>query len=242
MKLSFVVPVFNEEKRIQKTVREITLFRSNLPSESEWIFVDDGSTDRTEVLAHEALGGMPRRWMKLPTNQGKGRAVQTGILAATGDYIFFTDADLSTPLAEYELLLNSLRQGYDVAVGSRAIRDSRVMVHQNWLRESMGKIFNRIARLLTFRGVRDSQCGFKAFRREAARTLFGLQKTKGFSFDAEILYLAQKLNYRIVEVGVAWTNSKNSKVRIIEDSFLMLADLFRIRWFHRNLKQGGRAG
>jgi len=236
MKVSFIVPLFNEKKRIVKAVREISDFRRFFPYENEWLFVDDGSTDGTEALARQELGAMPYRWVRLESNQGKGRAVQRGMFEAEGDFLLFTDADLSTPLAESEKLLRTLKDGYDIAIGSRGLKESQVLVHQNWFRETMGKTFNGFARLLTFKEIHDSQCGFKAFRREAAKELFGLQKLSGFSFDAEILYLAQNLGYRIAEIPVTWVNSPDSRVRIVRDSLSMLRDLFRIRRLHRNLK------
>lgn len=234
MKLSFIVPLYNEKKRIVKTVREIAAFQRSLPWESEWIFVDDGSTDGTEALARQELGSLPYRWIRLESNQGKGRAVQKGMLEAKGDFLFFTDADLSVPLPEFEKLSRALEDGYDIAIGSRGLKGSRVLVHQNWFRETMGKTFNRFARLFVFEKIQDSQCGFKAFKKEVAKKLFGLQKISGFSFDAEILYLAQQLEVRIAEVPVTWINSKDSRVRIIQDSFKMLVDLMRIRWLHRD--------
>lgn len=238
MKVSFIIPLYNEERRIEKTIREITAFRSRLPYENEWIFVDDGSRDATEPLTRSLLGAMTYRWIKLEKNQGKGRAVQKGMLAAGGDYLFFVDADLSTPLPEFEKLLRALKEGYEVAIGSRGLPESRVLIHQSWIRETMGKMFNRIGRLLAFGPIGDSQCGFKGFRREAARKLFPLQKISRFSFDAEIIYLAQRLHFRIREVPVTWVNSRESRVRIIQDSLQMLIDLLRIRWLHRNLGAG----
>lgn len=234
MRLSFVIPLYNEEKRIEKTIREIVAFREKLPYSSEWIFVDDGSTDATEQLGRQALGNSDYRWIRFERNLGKGRAVQRGILEAEGDVIFFTDADLSTPLAEFELLLKALQEGYDMAIGSRSIPGSRVLVHQSWLREGMGKTFNLMARALTFKQIRDSQCGFKAFHREIAHRLFPLQKIAGFSFDAEMIYLAQRAGLKVAEIPVTWLNSKASKVRMVRDSLSMLVDLFRIRWLHRN--------
>lgn len=233
MRISFVIPMYNEEKRIQKSVREIRAFRQSFPCESEWIFVDDGSTDATEKVAREELGEMPHQWIRLEKNQGKGRAVQRGMLEATGDFIFFTDADLSVLLSEYERLLQALQNGYDVALGSRG-PGAHVVVRQSLLRESMGKIFNRIARLFSFKGIRDSQCGFKGFRRDVARELFHEQKIKGFAFDAEIVYLAQKKGYRVAEIPVTWRNSPQSRVRIFRDSLQMLFDVMRIRWLHRS--------
>jgi dolichyl-phosphate beta-glucosyltransferase len=236
MILSFIVPLYNEEARIRGAVRKIFEFQKKLPAGSEWIFVDDGSTDDTEVIARQELGAMPYRWVKFDSNQGKGAAVRAGILEAKGDFIFFTDADLSTPLDEYEKLLKAMKNSSDLAIGSRALPDSRILLRQSWVRETMGKIFNRIATLLTFKGISDSQCGFKGFRREAAKKLFGLQKIKRFSFDAEIVYLAQRLGLRVAEVPVTWINSPESRVRKIQDSLNMLFDLFRIRWLHRDLE------
>ena len=235
--MSFIIPVYNEERRIAKTIREIAAFESKYQDAYEWIFVDDGSNDETGRLAQKEVGTMKVRWIRLEHNEGKGRAVQKGMLEAKGDFLFFVDADLSTPLSEYESLLCALKDGYDVAIGSRGLSGSQVLVHQNWIRETMGKIFNRIARLLTFKGIYDSQCGFKGFRREAAQRLFNLQRVRGFSFDAEIIYLAQKLGYRIRELPVTWVNSKDSKVNIVKDSIRMFVDLFRIRWYHRNLRK-----
>ena len=234
MRLSFVVPLYNEEKRIRKSIQEIEGFQARLPFESEWIFVDDGSGDQTKNIAGPLLEKIPHRWIRLEVNQGKGRAVQRGMLEAQGDVVFFMDADLSTPLAEYEKLLKPLKNGYEIAIGSRG-PGAQIVVHQNPLRETMGKIFNRIARGLTFKGIHDSQCGFKAFRREVVNLLFSKQKISGFSFDAEILYLAQKKGFRIAEVPITWVNSKESRVRILRDSLEMFVDLFRIRWLHRDL-------
>ncbi len=236
MILSFVIPLYNEAPRIRNSAREIVSFRKSLPYPSEWIFVDDGSTDDTELIARQELGAMPYRWIKLGTNQGKGRAVQAGVLETQGDFVFFADADLSTPLAEYESLLKAMQNGSDLAIGSRGLPDSKVLVHQNWVREMMGKGFNRIATLFTFKGIRDSQCGFKGFRKEAAKRLFSLQKITRFSFDAELIFLAQRLGLRISEIPVTWVNSEQSKVRMIQDSFNMLVDLIRIRWLHRDLR------
>ena len=233
--ISFVIPLYNEEERIAKTVHEIKIFQKNFPGDYEWIFVDDGSTDETEQRARQELRGMEYRWLQLNSNQGKGKAVQKGMLEARGDFIFFTDTDLSTPLSEHQGFLQVLKDGYDLAIGSRGLADSRVLVHQNWLRETMGKIFNRIARLLTFKRVKDSQCGFKGFRKEAAHGLFQKQRVAGFSFDAEIIYLAQKMGYRIAELPVTWVNSKASKVHIVRDSIRMFLDLFQIRWYHRKI-------
>lgn len=236
MNLSIVIPAYNEEFRIARTLQEIRRFLAGKGWQAELVLVDDGSTDRTaETAQHEMMtqaSDFSCRILRHETNRGKGASVRTGMLAAEGEFMLFTDADLSTPIGELEKLVGALEEGYDVAVGSRALPESRVEVHQNFPREMMGKIFNRIARALTFRRIRDSQCGFKLFRKEAARRLFGRQKIDGFAFDAEIIFLAQKLGYRIKEIPVVWRNSRASKVHIVWDPLKMLRDLILIRLSH----------
>ena len=231
--LSVVIPSFNEEKRLGPSLDKILSYLRGQSYSWEIIVVDDGSGDRTAKLAEEKLALTPHRVLKNIYNEGKGEAVRRGMLEARGEYVLFSDADLSTPIEEAEGLLDPLKNGCDVAIGSRALRQSRVVIHQNLIRESMGKIFNRIARFVSFKQIRDSQCGFKCFRREAAHDLFQAQKLKGFSFDAEILYLAQKRGYRIAEVPVTWRNSPHSRVHILKDSLRMFLDVSRIRWIHR---------
>lgn len=229
---SVVIPAYNEEKRIGSTLERIVAYFNRTQSTFEIIVVDDGSGDGTTRVVTQSLRGIPYRLIENGANRGKGYSVRQGVLAATGETILFTDADLSTPIEELEKLTRALAQAHDIAIGSRAVRDSEVRIHQNFLRESMGKTFNWIARALSFSGLQDSQCGFKAFRRDVAKSVFGRQKLNGFCFDAEILFLAQRMGYRIKEVGVRWENSPQSKVRIVRDSLAMLIDLFRIRLLH----------
>ncbi|GEM_PF-169033 len=230
--LSVIIPSFNEEDRLGPTLEKITAFLSKKKYPSEIIVVDDGSRDGTARLAEEKLNSFPHRVLSQAKNRGKGEAVKRGMLDARGKFLLFTDADLSTPIEEVERLIRCLEDGYDIAIGSRGLRESRVEVRQNFVRESMGKIFNRIARLFTFKKIKDSQCGFKCFGKKAAKELFSLQKTKGFSFDAEIIYLAQKKDYKIAEIPVLWRNSPNSRVHMLKDSLRMLGDLLVIRWLH----------
>lgn len=230
--LSVVVPAFNEEKRLPQSLDLVLDFLKKQPYDSEVIVSDDGSTDRTVGIAREKLAGFPHQVLVAPQNRGKGSAVRRGMLAATGDYILFTDADLSTPIVEVTRFLASLEKDQDLVIASRDLPDSRVEIHQNLFRETMGKVFNRIACLFAFRGIRDSQCGFKCFRKEAARRLFGLQKLDGFSFDVEILFLAQKHGYRILELPVIWRNSAQSRVQVLRDPLLMFWDVLRIRSLH----------
>lgn len=230
--LSVVIPAYNEEKRLPQSLAAVVAFLQSQPYTSEIVLSDDGSQDRTISLAEEFLRDFPHQILKVPQNRGKGHAVRQGMLAATGDYVLFTDADLSTPIEEVTGFLERLEKDQDVVIGSRALPDSRVEIHQNFLRESMGKIFNFIAQRWTFKGVHDSQCGFKCFRREAARKLFSLQKLDGFSFDVEIVFLAQKLGFRLLELPVTWRNSTQSRVQVLRDPLVMFWDVLRIRRLH----------
>lgn len=230
--LSVVVPAYNEEKRLPQTLNEVLAFLKCQSYESEIVLSDDGSLDRTVTLAREILEGFPHQILTTPRNRGKGYAVRQGMLAANGRYILFTDADLSTPIEEVSRFLTCLEKDQDVVIGSRALPGSRVEIHQNFLREAMGKIFNRIARIFTFKGIYDSQCGFKCFRRDAARRLFSEQKLDGFSFDVEIVYLAQKAGLRILEIPVTWRNSAQSRVEVLRDPLRMFWDVLKIRKLH----------
>jgi dolichyl-phosphate beta-glucosyltransferase len=235
MKLSIVIPAYNEEKRIGSTLRAVREFAAARGLDCEIIVVDDGSTDRTaDVVGQEFIprAGVAYRFLPNEKNRGKGYSVRRGMLESRGQFSLFSDADLSTPIEELDKLMAALSDGSDVAIGSRALAGSDVQVHQNFLRELMGRVFNRLARMLTFKNIHDSQCGFKLFARKAARNLFRLARIDGFSFDAEIIYLAQKMGYRVKEVPVVWRNSPASRVGILRDPMLMIWDLFRIWLIH----------
>jgi dolichyl-phosphate beta-glucosyltransferase len=230
--LSVVIPAYNEEKRLPQSLAAVMDFLRKQPYASEVIVSDDGSQDRTVALAREWLKDFPHQVLTTPQNRGKGHAVRQGMLAATGDYVLFTDADLSTPIEEVAKFLARLEKDQDVVIGSRALPASQVEIHQNFLREAMGKVFNFIAQVWAFKGIHDSQCGFKCFRREAARKLFSLQKLDGFSFDVEIVYLTQKLGLRLLELPVIWRNSVQSRVQVLRDPLMMFWDVLRIRSLH----------
>ena len=230
--LSVVIPTFNEEKRLPQTLETVLAFLKKQSYGSEVIVSDDGSQDRTVAIAKELLKGSAHQVLVAPQNRGKGYAVRQGMLAATGFYVLFTDADLSTPIEEVTRFLALLEKDQDVVIGSRALPDSQVEIHQDLLRETMGKVFNLLAQLFAFKGIHDSQCGFKCFRREVARKLFGLQKLDGFSFDVEIVYLAQKLGFRLLELPVIWRNSAQSRVQVLRDPLMMFWDVLRIRSLH----------
>lgn len=230
--LSVIIPAYNEEKRLPGTLRAIVSFLRQQSYVSEILVSDDGSTDRTAELALEQLRDFPHRVLRAQRNRGKGHAVRQGMMAADGGYLFFSDADLSTPIEELSRFLAHLEKDQDLVIGSRALPDSRVEVHQNRVRKTMGQVYNRIARRVAFQGIRDSQCGFKGFRRDVARHLFSRQKINGFSFDAEIIYLAQKEKYRLLELPVTWRNSPYSSVRFVTHHVSMLWDVLRIRQLH----------
>ncbi len=168
--------------------------------------------------------------LQLPDNRGKGEAVKAGMLHARGTVRMFSDADLSTPITELPKLLNCLESGCDICIGSRALQPELVRKHQPWYRETMGKIFNLIVQLLILRGIKDTQCGFKAFRSEVAEAVFPHLKTSGFAFDVEILFLARSLGYKVCEIPVLWYNDERSKVHPIRDAAKMLIEIVKIRF------------
>ncbi len=234
--LSIVIPAYNEAGRLTESLGSVLDFLKKYPHPCEVIVVDDGSADATAEVAARKLASVDHKVLKNSCNSGKGFSVKRGMLEARGEYVLFSDADLSTPIEEAEGFVSQLQRGYDVVIGSRALAQSNVEVHQNFLREIMGKVFNRIARAMSFKGINDSQCGFKAFTRRAAQDLFARQKLHGFSFDAEIMYLAQKLGYKILEEPVTWRNSPNSRVKIFSDPIKMFMDIAKIRGLHRDLR------
>lgn len=232
--LSIVIPAYNEEARIGKSLNLIKDYMKNYMKKTavkyEIIVVDDGSKDKTVRLA-KAKGV---KVLMNVTNMGKGYSVKRGMLAANGNFVLFSDADLSTPIDELGGFLK-LTEEYDIVIGSRAVSGANVIVHQPFYREFIGKTFNVLVQIMAARGIKDTQCGFKLFSRECAQKIFPLQKMNGFSFDVETLFIAQKKGFRIKEQPVKWVNSKGSKVNPFIDAFRMLMDLFRIRinWLMR---------
>lgn len=229
--LSIVIPAYNEEKRIVKTLNRIVEYMDN--KDYEILVVNDGSKDKTVEVVEEVKEAVNNkvRIINNPGNKGKGYSVKNGMLYAKGDLLLFSDADLSTPIEELEKLLPFVEWRYGVVIGSRALKESDVKVHQPFYRELMGKFFNKIVRLLAVKGIRDTQCGFKLFTREAADKVFKLQKLDGFSFDVEILYLAKKLGFKIKEVPIIWVNDEETKVSSIKDSAKMFLDVLKIKFW-----------
>lgn len=238
--LSIVIPAYNEESRTGKTIEAICRYLSQRAYAAEIIVVDDGSTDKTAEKAREALRGRPDSLiLTRRENFGKGYSVREGILRTRGAAVLFTDADLSTPIEELEKFWPWLEQGYDIVIGSRALPESDIRARQSRLRETMGKMFNLFVRLLVLRGVKDTQCGFKLFRRGAALAVFDGLQTKGFSFDVEALAEARRLGFRVRQVPIVWRNAPHSKVKIIGSSLRMFLDLWRIRRLIRKRKRPG---
>lgn len=213
MKLSIIIPAYNEEKRLGKTLEEVRTFLKN--HDSEIIVVDDGSTDGTSAFS----------LISYPVNMGKGYAIKKGVEAAAGDLILFMDADNATPIGELEKLL---KVDADIVIGSRYLPESAIEKKQPLFRVLIGRLGNLIIRLLVVKNVKDTQCGFKLFKKNVAKELFSELQTDRFGFDIEILGRAQKKGYRIVEVPVTWLHNDNSRVRPIRDAFKTLADLIKI--------------
>lgn len=229
--LSIVIPAFNEEERIGESLASIKRYLSSLDVGYEIIVVDDGSTDATVRMVEGTAVGDPRlRVLRNPTNRGKGYSVKRGVLEAMGDVVLFSDADLSTPIEELERFLPHFERGADVVIASRRHPDSRITSRQPWYREVLlGGTLRFLAQQFLLPGIRDSQCGFKCFRREAAARIFSSQRMEGFSFDIEVLFLAIKFGYAITEVGVQWKNDPRTRVNPWKDPLRMLADMVRIK-------------
>jgi len=225
--ISVVIPAYNEERAIATAIRRVADYFSRLGKSFEIIVVDDGSSDRTSSLVREEMKNYPMlRLLRNDTNGGKGLAVKRGALAADGEWILFLDADLSTQPEEFEKLEPAMRD-HDVIIGSRALPDSQITRHQTFLREFGGRFFNKIVQWYMGIPFHDTQCGFKCFNRRT-RVLFEKQTLHGWAFDVELLFLAQKMGFRIAEVPIVWTNDPTSTVRS-KDVMRVLRDLRRIK-------------
>lgn len=227
--ISIVIPAYNEAHRLPATLDRIERYLQQAGTPAEVIVSDDGSRDDTaDVVRRHAARWPQLRLVMAERNGGKGAAVRLGMADARGRFRIFSDADLSVPIDDMEKLLRPLRSGAGVAIASRALRASEVQVHQPWYRETMGKIFNKLVRIFVLGGVKDTQCGFKAFSAEVAERVFPALQTRGFGFDVEVLYRAQHAGYTIVEVPTRWINSPQSRVHPVRDSLAMFLELMAI--------------
>lgn len=226
--LSVVIPCFNEEERLGATLERIVGYLDQRRKAYEILVVDDGSRDATVSVA-KGVANDRVRVLEHGQNRGKGAAVRTGVLASKGEWVLFTDADLSTPIEDLERLERRVGDA-EIVLGSRAVADSEIVLHQPLYRELMGKTFNLIIRSIGLVGLRDTQCGFKLFRGSVARQLFERSRVDHFAFDVEVVWLAQKAGHRVVEEGVTWEDSPNSRVSPIGDSWRMLVDVLALRF------------
>ena len=228
--MSIILPAYNEEKRLGPTLARIVEYLDGKDWSAEIIVVDDGSRDGTVKLVEEWMKKDSRiRLVRNPENKGKGFSVRNGMLRARGKYRLFSDSDLSTPIEELDKLLSHIGGGVDVAIGSSSIEGSDVQVSQPFYRVFMGKTFNFLVRLLFQTKMRDTQCGFKLFTKEAVESVFPKAQVNRFGFDVEVLCLAENMGYKVKEVPVVWINSEETKVSAVKDSLDMFLDLIRIR-------------
>ena len=226
--LSVVIPAFNEEKRIGATLEAVLAYLGEQAYASEVLVVDDGSVDATAALAERAAGPDKRVKIERLSHAGKGWAVKHGMLAARGDYRFMCDADLAMPIQQLGAFVRHMVEGYDIVIGSRQKAGAR-RFGEPLGRHVMGRVFNWCVRMLAVRGFEDTQCGFKCFRGSVAEELFRLQRTKGFAFDVEILYMAARKGLKVIEVPIDWHHQESSKVRPYVDSLMMLRDTMLVR-------------
>lgn len=225
---SVIIPAWNEESRMPASLERIVAFVEQQPHTIEVIVVDDGSEDNTAAIVETFA--REHDFLRLIRNPhgGKGAAVKAGVAQAQGQYLVISDTDLSVPIDELVKFLPPVLDGYDVAIASREAKGAR-RIGEPYYRHLMGRVYNLLVRLVAVPGIQDTQCGFKAFRREVARQVFGRQTIEGWGFDVEVLFIAQRLGYRIVEVPVTWYYGRESKIRPLQDTLGMVRDLWQVR-------------
>jgi glycosyltransferase involved in cell wall biosynthesis len=226
--LSIVIPAHNEENRLPATLEAIGDFIKLQPYQVEVVVVENGSRDQTLAFCRNFARNVT--WLRVfhEDQRGKGLAVRRGMLEAKGDFRFICDADLSMPITEVNRFLPPQLLHFDVAIGSRESTGAK-RYNEPFYRHLSGRVFNTLVRLLALPGLQDTQCGFKCFSAEVAEKVFRLQTLGGWSFDVEVLYIARKLGYQIIEVGIPWYFNAESQVRLIDDSLRMTIDLLQIR-------------
>jgi glycosyltransferase involved in cell wall biosynthesis len=226
--LSIIIPAHNEERRLPRTLEQVFAFVQNQDTLTEVLVVENGSTDRTLAIARDFAARHPQLQVLHAEGRGKGLAVRQGMLAAAGEYRFMCDADLSMPIEEIARFLPPALVGVDVAIGSREVQGAR-RYDEPAHRHLGGRFINLLIRGLILPALHDTQCGFKCFRAAVARDLFSHQTLQGWSFDIELLFIARRRGYRVVEIPVDWYYRSESKVSALRDALRMISDIFRIR-------------
>jgi len=229
IELSVVIPCFNEEKNIERAVTLTGSYLTRKNIKGEIVLVDDGSEDATLEIAEKLAKSMshPAKVIKLGKNFGKGAAVRKGVLASSGNFVLFTDADFSTDISELDSFLPICGKSTDIVIASRSLPGSVLDPPQSFLRRAIGTLCRCLVSALAVKGYRDTQCGFKLFSRKSAREIFSRLKTDGFAFDVEALVLAEKLGFSVKEMPVRWKNSSDSRVNPVKDSFMFFLQLLR---------------
>jgi glycosyltransferase involved in cell wall biosynthesis len=228
---SFVIPVYNESARVLKTLNSVVGCIRARGWNAEVLVVNDGSTDSTADVVRTFAETAPEvRLLENPGNRGKGYSVRSGMLQARGNVALFTDADLSAPIEEAERLFAAIQQGADIAIGSRWLEKDRQTQRQPLYRQFFGRCFNAVTRTIMRLPYADTQCGFKAFTRQAAQTVFQLQTIERWGFDPEILFIAIKRDFWIIEVPVTWAHDERSRMSYLKDGIKMLQEITIVRW------------
>jgi dolichyl-phosphate beta-glucosyltransferase len=228
---SIIIPAYNERARLGATLDRVLNFMAAQQWDAEVIVVNDGSRDQTPDLVRSYARTYPAlRLLENPGNRGKGYSVRNGMLNATGEILLFTDADLSAPIEEAPKLFAAIHSGADVAIGSRWLRPELQAHRQSLLRQVYGRIFNLSLKLVLGLNFKDTQCGFKAFTRQAAQAIFPRQRIERWGFDPELLYLARKLGFKVKEIPVVWSHSEGTRISPLRDGIRMFGEVLKIRW------------
>jgi dolichyl-phosphate beta-glucosyltransferase len=229
-RLAVIVPAYNEESRLPKTLQRLHEYLSAQPYSWSVVVVSDGSADSTVNVVTTFAREHPHfAVIDSQPNRGKGFAVRRGMLDVDAEYLLLSDADLAAPIEEIEKLWPSMHEEKAVAIGSRPLKDSKLEIRQPWYREFAGRSFNKAVQLLAIRGIQDTQCGFKLFTKSAAQDIFSRCEMDGFSYDFEALMIARDLNIPIYEIPIRWAHQEGSKVSLVRDGTRMLLDLVRLR-------------
>jgi len=229
MEISIVIPAYNEEKRLEPSLQKITEYLQKNFTAYEVLVIDDGSTDATGEIARK-YQDKGVKLIQNPKNMGKGFSVKLGVINAKYDPILFTDSDLATPIEETKKFLDAINEGYDVVIASRNLQDSQITVQQPKSRRILGNAFPVLVKTTVLPGFTDTQCGFKMFRKAAARKIFPRQTLQRFAFDVEILFIAKELDYKIKELPVTWIDQAGSTLSPLKDSIRMLNEVLKIKY------------